>query len=232
MNADTNPAADTAAVAVADALAAVRREIAAAAVDCGRDPAAVCLVAVSKTHGEDAVRAALAAGQTVFGENKVQEAKAKFAGLRSEFPDLRLHLVGPLQTNKVKDAVATFDVIESLDRPKLAQALADEMAAANRRPELLVQVNTGEEPQKAGVLPLEADAFIEDCVKRLGLPVAGLMCVPPVDEEPAMHFALLREIAKRHGLTRLSMGMSGDFPTAIRFGATHVRVGTAIFGAR
>lgn len=230
MTADTNTAADTA--AVADALTAVRREIAAAAVDCGRDPAAVCLVAVSKTHGEDAVRAALAAGQTVFGENKVQEAKAKFASLRTEFPDLRLHLVGPLQTNKVKDAVATFDVIESLDRPKLAQALADEMAAANRRPELLVQVNTGEEPQKAGVLPLEADAFIEDCVKRLGLPVAGLMCVPPVDEEPAMHFALLREIAKRHGLTRLSMGMSGDFPTAIRFGATHVRVGTAIFGAR
>lgn len=225
MNADTSPA-------IADQLAAVRREIAEAAVDCGREPASVRLVAVSKTHGEDAVRAALAAGQTVFGENKVQEAKAKFAGLRSEFPDLRLHLVGPLQTNKVKDAVATFDVIESLDRPKLAQALADEMAAANRRPELLVQVNTGEEPQKAGVLPLEADAFIDDCIKRLGLPVVGLMCVPPVDEEPAMHFALLREIAKRHGLARLSMGMSGDFPTAVRFGATDVRVGTAIFGAR
>ncbi|HRJ60221.1 MAG TPA: YggS family pyridoxal phosphate-dependent enzyme [Azospirillaceae bacterium] len=225
MNADTSPA-------IADQLAAVRREIAEAAADCGRDPASVRLVAVSKTHGEDAVRAALAAGQTVFGENKVQEAKAKFAGLRAEFPDLRLHLVGPLQTNKVKDAVATFDVIESLDRPKLAQALADEMAAANRRPELLVQVNTGEEPQKAGVPPLEADAFIEDCVTRLGLPVVGLMCVPPVDDEPAMHFALLREIAKRHGLARLSMGMSGDFPTAIRFGATDVRVGTAIFGAR
>jgi PLP dependent protein len=225
MNADTSPA-------IADQLAAVRREIAEAAADCGRDPASVRLVAVSKTHGEDAVRAALAAGQTVFGENKVQEAKAKFAGLRAEFPDLRLHLVGPLQTNKVKDAVATFDVIESLDRPKLAQALADEMAAANRRPELLVQVNTGEEPQKAGVLPLEADAFIEDCVTRLGLPVVGLMCVPPVDDEPAMHFALLREIAKRHNLPKLSMGMSGDFPTAIRFGATHVRVGTAIFGAR
>lgn len=225
MNADTSPA-------IADQLAAVRREIAEAAVDCGREPASVRLVAVSKTHGEDAVRAALAAGQTVFGENKVQEAKAKFTGLRIEFPDLRLHLVGPLQTNKVKDAVATFDVIESLDRPKLAQALADEMAAANRRPELLVQVNTGEEPQKAGVLPLEADAFIDDCIKRLGLPVVGLMCVPPVDEEPAMHFALLREIAKRHGLARLSMGMSGDFPTAVRFGATDVRVGTAIFGAR
>ena len=225
--------ADIAAItAIADALAVVRREIAEVAADSGRDPAGICLVAVSKTHGEDAVRAALAAGQTVFGENKVQEAKAKFAGLRMAFPDLRLHLVGPLQTNKVKDAVATFDVIESLDRPKLAQALADEMAAAKRRPELLVQVNTGEEPQKAGVLPLDADAFIDDCVKRLGLPVTGLMCVPPVDEEPAMHFALLREIAKRHNLTKLSMGMSGDFPIAIRFGATHVRIGTAIFGAR
>lgn len=226
MNAD----ADTA--AIAEALAAVRRDIAEAVADCGRDPMSVRLVAVSKTHGEDAVRAALAAGQTVFGENKVQEAKAKFAGLRAEFPDLRLHMVGPLQTNKVKDAVATFDVIESLDRPKLAQALADEIAAAGRRPELLVQVNTGEEPQKAGVLPLEADAFIDDCVKRLGLPITGLMCVPPVDEEPAMHFALLREIAARHNLPKLSMGMSGDFPTAIRFGATHVRIGTAIFGAR
>lgn len=226
MNAD----ADTA--AIAEALAAVRRDIAEAAADCGRDPTSVRLVAVSKTHGEDAVRAALAAGQTVFGENKVQEAKAKFAGLRAEFPDLRLHMVGPLQTNKVKDAVATFDVIESLDRPKLAQALADEMAAAGRRPELLVQINTGEEPQKAGALPLEADAFIDDCVKRLGLPITGLMCVPPVDEEPAMHFALLREIAARHNLSKLSMGMSGDFPTAIRFGATDVRIGTAIFGAR
>ena len=224
MNADT--------AAIAEALAAVRRDIAEAAADCGRDPTSVRLVAVSKTHGEDAVRAALAAGQTVFGENKVQEAKAKFAGLRAEFPDLRLHMVGPLQTNKVKDAVATFDVIESLDRPKLAQALADEMAAAGRRPELLVQINTGEEPQKAGALPLEADAFIDDCVKRLGLPITGLMCVPPVDEEPAMHFALLREIAARHNLSKLSMGMSGDFPAAIRFGATHVRIGTAIFGAR
>lgn len=228
MTADTTPAAG----AIAEALAAVRRDIAEAAADCGRDPMSVHLVAVSKTHGEDAVRAALAAGQTVFGENKVQEAKAKFAGLRAEFPDLRLHMVGPLQTNKVKDAVATFDVIESLDRPKLAQALADEIAAAGRRPELLVQINTGEEPQKAGALPLEADAFIDDCVKRLGLPITGLMCVPPVDEEPAMHFALLREIAARHNLHKLSMGMSGDFPTAIRFGATHVRIGTAIFGAR
>lgn len=217
---------------VAEGLAAVRREIRQAAADCGRDPAGVTLVAVSKTNGEDAVRAARAAGQAVFGENKVQEAKAKFATLRGEFPDLRLHLVGPLQTNKVKDAVALFDVIESLDRPKLAEALATEMVAAGRRPDLLVQVNTGEEPQKAGVLPLEADAFIDDCVQRLGLPVVGLMCVPPQDEEPALHFALLREIARRHNLPFLSMGMSGDFPIAIRFDATHVRVGSAIFGAR
>lgn len=228
MNAETTAHASP----VAEGLAAVRREIRQAAADCGRDPAGVTLVAVSKTNGEDAVRAALAAGQTVFGENKVQEAKAKFAALRDEFPNLRLHLVGLLQTNKVKDAVALFDVIESVDRPKLAEALAHEMAAAGRRPDLLVQVNTGEEPQKAGVLPLEADAFIDDCVKRLGLPVAGLMCVPPQDEEPAMHFALLREIARRHNLPFLSMGMSGDFPVAIRFDATHVRVGTAIFGAR
>lgn len=217
---------------VAAGLAAVRRDIAAAAVDCGRDPAAVTLVAVSKTHDESAVRQALTAGQRVFGENKVQEARGKFPALRDAFPDLQLHLVGPLQTNKVKEAVALFDVIESLDRPKLAEALAEEMARSGRRPALFVQVNTGEEPQKAGVLPADADAFIADCRDRLGLPVVGLMCVPPVDEESALHFALLGQIAARHGLASLSMGMSGDFPTAIRFGATHVRVGTAIFGAR
>lgn len=217
---------------VAAGLAAVRRDIAAAAVDCGRDPAAVTLVAVSKTHDESAVRQALAAGQRVFGENRVQEARGKFPALRDAFPDLQLHLVGPLQTNKVKEAVALFDVIESLDRPKLAEALAEEMARSGRRPALFVQVNTGEEPQKAGVLPMDADAFIADCRDRLGLPVVGLMCVPPVDEESALHFALLGQIAARHGLTSLSMGMSGDFPAAIRFGATHVRVGTAIFGVR
>lgn len=217
---------------VAAGLAAVRRDIAAAAIDCGRDPAAVTLVAVSKTHDESAVRQALAAGQRVFGENKVQEAKGKFPALRDAFPDLQLHLVGPLQTNKVKEAVALFDVIESLDRPKLAEALAEEMARSGRRPALFIQVNTGEEPQKAGVSPADADAFIADCRDRLGLPLAGLMCVPPLDEEPALHFALLGQIAARHGLASLSMGMSGDFPTAIRFGATHVRVGTAIFGAR
>lgn len=217
---------------IAAGLAAVRREIAAAAVDCGRTAEQVTLVAVSKTHDEAAVRHALACGQRVFGENKVQEAKGKFPALQAEFPDLRLHLVGPLQSNKVKEAVALFDVVESLDRPKLAEALAEEIGRSGRRPDLFIQVNTGEEPQKAGVLPLEADAFIDDCIRRLGLPVVGLMCVPPVDEEPAMHFALLSRIAARHGLTQLSMGMSGDFPTAIRFGATHVRVGTAIFGAR
>ena len=217
---------------IAAGLAAVRRDIAAAAAECQRDPASVALVAVSKNHDESAVRRALACGQRVFGENKVQEAKGKFPALQAAFPDLRLHLVGPLQSNKAKEAVALFDVIESLDRPKLAEALAEEMAKANRRPDLFIQVNTGEEPQKAGVLPLEADAFIHDCRDRLKLPVVGLMCVPPVDEEPAMHFALLSQIAARHGLAQLSMGMSGDFPTAIRFGATHVRVGTAIFGAR
>jgi PLP dependent protein len=217
---------------IAAGLAAVRRDITAAATDCGRTAEQATLVAVSKTHDEAAVRRALACGQRVFGENKVQEAKGKFPALQAEFPDLRLHLVGPLQSNKAKEAVALFDVIESLDRPKLAEVLAEEIARSGRRPDLFIQINTGEEPQKAGVLPAEADAFIDDCLKRLGLPVVGLMCVPPVDEEPAMHFALLSQIAARHGLTQLSMGMSGDFPTAIRFGATHVRVGTAIFGAR
>lgn len=217
---------------IAAGLTAVRREMAAAAADCGRAPDSVTLVAVSKTHDEQAVRHALAAGQLVFGENKVQEAKGKFPALQQAFPGLRLHLVGPLQSNKIKDAVALFDVIESLDRPKLAEALAEEMARTGRRPDLFIQVNTGEEPQKAGVLPADADAFIVDCRDRLQLPVIGLMCVPPLDEEPAVHFALLAEIARRHGLMALSMGMSGDFPVAIRFGATHVRVGTAIFGAR
>jgi pyridoxal phosphate enzyme (YggS family) len=152
--------------------------------------------------------------------------------LREEFPDLSLHLIGPLQTNKVRDALATFDVIESVDRPRLAEALAKEMEHSGRRPPCLIEVNTGEEPQKAGIMPAEADRFIAECRDRLGLPIIGLMCVPPLDEEPALHFALLREIARRNGLTTLSMGMSADFEKAIRFGATHVRVGTAIFGAR
>ena len=213
-------------------LAAVQGRIEAAARAAGRSAEAVTLVAVSKTQPPDAVRAALAAGQRVFGENRVQEAAAKFPGLRHDYPDLKLHLIGPLQTNKVKEAVANCDVIETVDRPRLADALAREMEKTGRRLPCFIEVNTGEEPQKAGVFPEAADAFIADCRGRLGLPVVGLMCIPPEDEEPALHFALLREIAKRNGLDQLSMGMSADFETAIRFGATYVRVGTAIFGAR
>ena len=213
-------------------LKGVRDRIAAAAAAVGRDAGDVTLVAVSKTQPAEAVRAALAAGQRVFGENRVQEALDKFPGLRNEFPDLKLHLIGPLQTNKIKDAVAHCDVIETLDRPRLAEALAREMEKTGRRLPCYVEVNTGEEKQKAGVFPGDADAFIGDCRDRLGLSVEGLMCIPPEHEEAALHFALLREIAKRNGLPILSMGMSADFETAIRFGATHVRVGTAIFGAR
>ena len=217
---------------VAANLNAVRGRIAAAAGAAGRAADSVTLVAVSKTHPQAAVRAALAAGQRVFGENRVQEALAKFPQLRREFPDLELHLIGPLQTNKVKDAVAHCDVIETVDRPRLAEALAREIERSGRRVTCYIEVNTGEEAQKAGVAPGAADAFIADCRDRLGLPIAGLMCIPPEHEEPALHFALLREIARRNGLGVLSMGMSADFETAIRFGATHVRVGTAIFGAR
>jgi hypothetical protein len=213
-------------------LAVVHGRIEAAARAAGRQPEAVTLVAVSKTQPADAVRAALAAGQRVFGENRVQEALAKFPTLRGDYPDLKLHLIGPLQTNKVKEAVAHCDVIETVDRPRLAEALAREMEKTGRHLPCFIEVNTGEESQKAGVLPEAADAFIADCRGRLGLPVVGLMCIPPEGEEPALHFALLREIAKRNGLDQLSMGMSADFETAIRFGATHVRVGTAIFGAR
>ena len=213
-------------------LKAVRDRIATSARAAGREADAVALVAVSKTQPTGAVRAALAAGQRVFGENRMQEALAKFPGLRNEFPELKLHLIGPLQTNKVKDAVAHCDVIETVDRPRLAEALAREMERTGRRLPCYIEVNTGEEKQKAGVLPGEADAFIADCRDRLGLAIEGLMCIPPEHEEPALHFALLREIARRNNLPILSMGMSADFETAIRFGATHVRVGTAIFGAR
>ena len=198
----------------------------------GRPRHAVMLVAVSKTKPQGAVREALAAGQRVFGENRVQEALEKFPSLRNEFPDLTLHLIGPLQTNKVKDAVAHFDVIETVDRPRLAEALAREMAHSGKRPSCLIEVNIGEERQKAGVLPAAADDFIADCRHRLRLPIEGLMCIPPHDEEPSPYFALLREIARRNDLPVLSMGMSADFETAIRFGATYVRVGTAVFGAR
>jgi len=217
---------------IAANLAAVRERIAAAAREVGRAPASVRLVAVSKTHPTATIRETLAAGHRIFGENRVQEAQAKYPQLREEFPNLTLHLVGPLQTNKVRDALATFDMIESVDRPRLAQVLAKEMDHIGRRPPCLIEVNTGEEAQKAGVMPAEADALIIECRDRLTLPIIGLMCVPPIDEEPAPHFALLREIARRNDLRVLSMGMSADFEKAIRFGATHVRVGTAIFGAR
>ncbi len=220
------------AVAIEIRLAEVRAHIAATAEAAGRAADEVCLVAVSKVHGAEAVAAALAAGQRVFGENRVQEAQGKFPDLKAANPDLRLHLIGPLQTNKVPDAVALFDVIETLDRPKLARALAKEMAKSGRRPTCFVQVNTGEEPQKAGVLPAEADALIALARDELDLPVTGLMCIPPQDEEPALHFALLAKIAQRNGLAQLSMGMSSDYETAIAFGATHVRVGTAVFGPR
>lgn len=217
---------------IAANLAAVRARIAAAARAAGRDPAAVTLVAVSKTHGAGAVEAALAAGQAVFGENRVQEAAAKFPALRPAHPDLRLHIIGPLQTNKVREAMQLADVIETLDRPKLAAAIAAERDRTGRCPDLLVQVNTGREPQKAGVDPDAAEAFVADCRGRLGLPVTGLMCIPPVEDDPRPHFAALAAMARRLGLGVISMGMSGDFEAAIAEGATHVRVGSAVFGAR
>ena len=210
----------------------MRARIADAARAAKRDPAGVQLVAVSKTQSAARIEAALVAGQRVFGENRVQEAQSKFPALRAQCPDLTLHLIGPLQTNKARDAIALFDVIETVDRENLAATLAREMARAARRPRCLVQVNTGEEPQKAGIAPHEADAFIARCREVHELPIDGLMCIPPHDDDPALHFALLRTIAERHGLATLSMGMSADFEIAIRFGATHVRVGTAIFGAR
>ncbi|HEX4078674.1 MAG TPA: YggS family pyridoxal phosphate-dependent enzyme [Rhizomicrobium sp.] len=190
------------------------------------------LVAVSKTFDAGQIRPVLAAGQRVFGENRVQEAKGKWPSLKTEWPDIELHLVGPLQSNKVREATTLFDAIHSVDRPKIAEALRDEIAKSGRTPLLFIQVNTGEEPQKAGVSPQDAPAFIEFCREALALPIFGLMCVPPVDEHPALHFALLAKLARAQGLAGLSMGMSADFETAIRFGATHVRVGTAIFGAR
>jgi pyridoxal phosphate enzyme (YggS family) len=216
----------------ADYLADVTRRIAEAARAAGRDPADVTLVAVSKTHGADKVRELLAAGQRVFGENRVQEAEEKFPALKAEYPDLQLHLIGPLQTNKARDAVALFDVIESVDRERLAAILAKEMAKAGRRPDCFIQVNTGEEPQKAGILPAELDAFVATCRDTHKLPVVGLMCIPPVEEEPALHFALLVKMAARNGLSKVSMGMSADYEIAVRLGATHVRVGSALFGAR
>lgn len=190
------------------------------------------LVAVSKRQPDERIDAALAAGHRVFGENRVQEALQHWSDRRAHLPDLKLHLIGPLQTNKAAEAVALFDVIEIVDRPKLARALATEMVRQGRKIPCYIQVNTGEEPQKSGVLPLEADEFIAFCQTECGLMIEGLMCIPPQDEEPAMHFALLRTIAERNGLQGLSMGMSGDFEEAVGFGATSVRVGSAIFGAR
>ena len=213
-------------------LARVRGEIAAACTDAKRDPASVTLIAVSKTFPADAIAPVIAAGQRVFGENRVQEAKAKWPPMRAAHPGIALHLIGPLQSNKAKEAVALFDAIHSVDRPSIAEALAKEIAKQNRHPTLFVEVNTGEEPQKAGVLPHEADAFIKTCRETHGLTIAGLMCIPPFEEAPAPHFALAAKIAARNGLSLLSMGMSADFAAAIAFGATHVRVGTAIFGGR
>jgi pyridoxal phosphate enzyme (YggS family) len=213
-------------------LGLVRQEVALAAEASGRKPAGVKLVAVTKTVPAPMIEEAIEAGQRVFGENRVQEARAKWPALKEQHAGIELHLIGPLQSNKVREAVALFDVIETLDRPKLARALAEEIARAGRRPRLFVQVNTGEEPQKAGVTPGETEAFVALCGDTFGLAIDGLMCIPPFDEEPAMHFALLAKLAERLGLDDLSMGMSGDFARAIQFGATSVRIGTAIFGER
>ena len=213
-------------------LDAVEREIVAACAQGGRDRASVTLIAVSKTFDADAIIPIVESGQRVFGENRVQEAKAKWPGLMSAYPGLTLHLIGPLQSNKAKEAVALFDAIHSVDRPSLCQALAKEINSQGRHPELFVQLNTGEEPQKAGVAPAEADGFIAACRETYGLAISGLMCIPPVNEAPAPHFALTAKIAARNGLKKLSMGMSADFAVAIQFGATHIRVGSAIFGHR
>jgi pyridoxal phosphate enzyme (YggS family) len=213
-------------------LAAVEREIAQACAEARRDRSSVTLVAVSKTFDAAAIEPVLRAGQRVFGENRVQEAKAKWPGLLAAHPGTALHLIGPLQSNKAKEAVALFDAIHSVDRPSICEALAKEIVKQDRKPLLFVQLNTGEEPQKAGIAPAEADDFIRRCGETHGLTIAGLMCIPPVDEAPAPHFALTAKIAARNGLKLLSMGMSADFPVAIEFGATHVRVGSAIFGHR
>ncbi len=217
---------------IAAALSAVQAEIADACGEADRDPESVTLIAVSKTFGADAIEDAIAAGQRVFGENRVQETKAKWPEIRTRHPDVALHLIGPLQSNKTKEAVALFDAIHSLDRPSLCETLAKEIQKQGRAPQLFVEINTGAEPQKAGILPDNADAFLRDCFDVYGLTISGLMCIPPFDEAPAPHFALTAKIAARNGLKLLSMGMSADFATAIQFGATHVRVGSAIFGTR
>ncbi len=218
--------------AAATGLSAVRTDIARACKDAGRDPASVTLVAVSKTFPAEDIVPVIEAGQRVFGENRVQEAKGKWPALIETYPGIELHLIGPLQSNKAKEAVAMFDAIHSVDRASLCEALAKEIEKAGKAPTLFVQINTGAEPQKAGVLPQDADAFIKACSKTYGLTVSGLMCIPPVEDAPGPHFALTAKIAQRNGLKLLSMGMSSDFADAIALGATHVRVGSAIFGSR
>jgi len=216
----------------ASRLAAIHSRIARAARDAGRDPHGVTLVCVSKTFGETDILPLLAEGERVFGENRVQEALQKWPPLKARYPDLELHLIGPLQSNKAREAVGFFDVIETVDREKIAGAIAAEIEKTSRRPRLFIQVNTGAEPQKAGVLPRQADEFIAYCQGDLELEISGLMCIPPQDDQASPHFALLRKIAERNGLGLLSMGMSADFELAIRLGATHVRIGSAIFGER
>lgn len=213
-------------------LVAVEQEISRACKDARRERSSVTLVAVSKTFDGDAIVPVIRAGQRVFGENRVQEAKAKWPPLMAEHPDLALHLIGPLQSNKAKEAVALFDAIHSVDRASLCEALAKEIVKQGRHPQLFVQINTGEEPQKAGIAPADADAFVASCRDVYGLQISGLMCIPPAEDPPAAHFALTAKIAARNGLKLLSMGMSADFETAIQLGATHVRVGSAIFGHR
>lgn len=224
--------AATGAPDIAANLALVKARIVDAARVAGRAPDDITLVAVTKTHGPELVERAIAAGHRCFGENRVREAEKKWPALKTAEPEATLHLIGPLQTNKVAPAVALFDVIETIDRPKLARAVASEMEKTGREPECFIEVNSGEEAQKAGVYPADADALIAACREEHRLNVTGLMCIPPHDEEPSLHFALVREIARRNGLTKLSMGMSQDFEVAVAFGATHVRIGTAIFGPR
>jgi pyridoxal phosphate enzyme (YggS family) len=217
---------------IVERLEQVRARIARAARDCGRNPTDITLVCVSKTFPVAEIRPVVAAGQRIFGENRVQEALEKWPELNADHPDLELHLIGPLQSNKAHDAVGLFDVIETVDRVKIARVIADEIQKTGRHPRLLVQVNTGAEPQKAGILPEEADTFLVTCRNAFGLEITGLMCIPPVDDQASPHFALLHQIAKRNGLKILSMGMSSDFELAIQLGATHVRIGSAIFGSR
>lgn len=217
---------------IAAALAQVRNDIVTACRDAGRDPASVALIAVTKAFGAAVIEQAIAAGHTLFGENRVQESKAKWPPLKEKHPGLELHLIGPLQSNKTKEAVALFDAIHSVDRPSICEALAKELARQERRPLLFVEINTGAEPQKAGILPERADEFLKACRETYSLSISGLMCIPPLGEAPAPHFALTAKIAERNGLQLLSMGMSADYRIAVQFGATHVRVGSAIFGDR